>query len=139
MQVQPYLFFDGRCEEAIRFYEKALGAKVEVLMRNSDSPEPHPPGMLPPGSENKVMHATVKIGDSTVFMSDGMCSGAVKFEGFSLSLDFTKDEDVDRYFNILVEGGEANMPPGKTFFASRFAMVKDQFGMHWMLIVPAQM
>lgn len=139
MQVQPYLFFDGCCEAAIQFYEKTLGAKIEMSMRYSDSPAPPPPGMLPPGSENKIMHAALKIGASTVFMSDGMCQGTAKFDGFSLSLDFTDDAEATRIFNALAEGGEVVMPLGKTFYASTFGMTRDRFGVHWMIIVPLPM
>ena len=86
MQVQPYLFFDGRCEEAVEFYRRALGAEVTMLMRFKDSPEPQQPGMIPPGAENKVMHVSFRIGDTTVLASDGRCDGQPSFQGFALSL-----------------------------------------------------
>jgi PhnB protein len=136
MQIQPYLFFDGRCEEAIEFYRKALGAKVEMLMRFKDSPQPCPEGMIPPGSENKVMHASIKVGDAMLLASDGQCSGSPSFEGFSLSLDAPSDAEAERLFKALSDGGQVRMPLGETFFASRFGMVADRFGVSWMVIHP---
>ena len=135
MQVQPYLFFDGRCEEALDFYRRALGAKVEGLMRFKDSPEPHPPGMIPPGSETKVMHSSFRIGDTTVMASDGRCQGKPSFQGFSLSVTARDDAEADRLFSALADGGQVQMPLGKTFFSSRFGMVADRFGVGWMVIV----
>jgi len=136
MQVQPYLFFDGRCEEAIAFYRKAVGAEVRMMMRFKDSPEPCPEGMVPPGSENKVMHAAMQIGETTVMASDGRCTGAAKFQGFSLSLEAANDAEAKRRFDALSDGGQVQMPLGKTFFASSFGMVADRFGITWMVIVP---
>ena len=138
MQIQPYLFFEGRCEEAIEFYKKALGAKVEMLMRIKDSPEPPPPGMHPPGSENKVMHASVRIGAATLMASDGRCQGKPRFQGFSLSLDAQDEGHAKRVFGALAEGGQVQMPLGKTFFSPCFGMVADRFGVSWMVIVPAK-
>jgi len=135
MQVQPYLFFDGRCEEAAEFYKGAIGAKVEMLMRNSDSPDKPPPGMLPPGSENKVMHMSLRIGDTTVLASDGHCAGNPVFEGFSLSLTVRDDAEADRAFAALSNGGQVRMPLTKTFFSSRFGMLADRFGVGWMVYV----
>jgi PhnB protein len=134
MQVQPYLFFDGRCEEAIEFYRKAIGAQVDMLMRWKDSPEPCPEGAVPPGSENKVMHASLRIGEARVMASDGRCTGAPTFQGFSLSLDAKDDAEAKRLFNALSEGGQVQMPLGETFFASSFGMVADKFGVGWMVI-----
>ena len=137
MQVQPYLFFDGRCEEAIEFYKRAIGAKVEMLMRIKDSPEPAQPGMWPPGSENKVMHAAMHIGETTVMASDGRCQGKPNFQGFSLSLNAASEADAKRLFAALGEGGQVQMPLGKTFFSPCFGMVADRFGVSWMVIVMA--
>ena len=134
MIVQPYLFFGGRAEEAINFYRDAVGATVEMLMRNRESPEPPPPGMLPPGSENKVMHAAMRIGDSLVMISDGMCDGKEAFTGFSLSLTVADDAEAERRFKALADGGSVTMPLGKTFFASRFGMCTDRFGVGWMVM-----
>ena len=135
MQVQPYLFFDGRCEEAIEFYKSALGIKVEMLMRMKDSPEPHPPGMCPPGSEHKVMHAAFRVGDSLVMASDGMAKGNPEFKGFSLSVDAATEAEADRLFAALGKGGQVQLPLSKTFFSPRFGMVADRFGVSWMVIV----
>ena len=135
MVVQPYLFFDGRCEEAIEFYKRALGAEVTMLMRFKESPEPHPPGMIPPGAENKVMHSSFRIGDTTVMASDGRCLGKPSFQGFSLSLSVPDDAEAERLFAKLGEGGQVQMPLAKTFFSSRFGMVADRFGVGWMVIV----
>ncbi len=137
MVVQPYLFFDGRCEEAIEFYKGAVGAQVDMLMRYKDAPESPPPGMLPPGSENKVMHAALRIGDSIVMASDGDCGGTSQFAGFSLSLTAADDAEAERLFAAISAGGQVKMPMGKTFFASRFGMCTDRFGMGWMVIAGA--
>ncbi|MFL6624442.1 MAG: VOC family protein [Sulfurifustaceae bacterium] len=139
MQIQPYLFFDGRAEEAIEFYRKALGAEVNMLMRFKESPEPAKPGMLPPGSENKVMHASLRIGDTTVMASDGQCSGRTNFQGFALSLDARDEKDAERLFTALASGGQVQQPLTKTFFSPRFGMVTDRFGVMWMIIVPQAM
>jgi len=135
MQVQPYLFFDGRCEEAIEFYKKSLGAKVEMMMRFKESPEPHQPGMMPPGSENKIMHACVRIGDTAVMASDGRCLGKPAFQGFALSLTVANEAEADKLFKALGDGGQVQMPLTKTFFSPRFGMVADRFGVGWMIIV----
>jgi PhnB protein len=135
MQLTPYLFFDGRCEEALEFYKKTLGAKVEMLMRFKESPDPVPPGMVAPGSENKVMHTAFKIGDTTVMASDGRAQGKPKFEGFVLSISAKNKAEADRLFAALGDGGKVQMPMGKTFFSPRFGMVADRFGVGWMVIV----
>jgi PhnB protein len=137
MQVQPYLNFDGRCEEALEFYRRALGAEVTMLTRFKDSPEPHAPGMVPPGADNKVMHASFRIGETTVMASDSHCGGRPSFQGFSLSLTVANDAEAERRFAALAEGGKVQMPLTKTFFASRFGMVADRFGVCWMVYVPA--
>ena len=136
MNIEPYLFFEGRCEEAIDFYRKAVGAEVENLLRIKESPEPPPPGMHPPGSENKIMHACFKIGDTRVYASDGRCSGQPNFQGFSLSIGVADERQADKLFAGLKEGGEVVLPLTKTFFSPRFGMVKDRFGVSWMVIVP---
>ena len=135
MLVQPYLFFDGRCEEAIGFYVKALGAKVEMLMRYKDSPEPAQPGMLPPGSENKIMHASLKVGAMSVMLSDGHCGGKPEFKGFALSLDAPDEAAAKALFAALGDGGQVRMPLAKTFFSPCFGMIADRFGVTWMIIV----
>jgi PhnB protein len=132
MQVQPYIFFDGRCDEALKFYEKALGAKVDMLMRFQDAPDQ---SMISPDSKDKVMHAAVHIGDTQVLMSDGRCLGKPSFQGFALTISATDDAEGDRRFNALAEGGQVQMPMAETFFASRFGMVADKFGVGWMVLV----
>ncbi|MGH7979538.1 MAG: VOC family protein, partial [Limisphaerales bacterium] len=121
--IQSYLFFEGRCEEAIEFYKRALGAEVGMLMRFKDSPE-RPPGMAP-GSENKIMHAQVTIGQSVVLMSDGQCSGRAGFSGFQLSLTSPSESEAEKQFAALADGGKVMMPLAKTFFASKFGMLED--------------
>jgi len=135
MQVQAYLFFDGRCEEAVEFYKNALGAKVEMLMRFKEAPDPPPPGMVPPGFENKVMHTSLRIGETVVMASDGCTEGNPSFKGFSLSLAVEKAADADRLFAALADGGQVQMPLGKTFWSPRFGMVTDRFGVGWMINV----
>ena len=135
MQVQPYLFFDGRCEEALEFYRTTLGAEVTMLMRVKESPDPIPPDMYPPGSDDKVMHASFTIGETTLMASDGRAQGKPVFQGFSLSLSVPNDAEAQRLFSALGEGGQVQMPLAKTFFASSFGMVADRFGVGWMIIV----
>jgi len=135
MQVQPYLFFDGRCEEAVEFYKSKLGAKVEMLMRFKDSPEPAQPGMVPPGAENKVMHTCFRIGDTAVMASDGRCLGNPSFQGFALSITAPNEAEAERLFAVLGDGGQVQMPLAKTFFSPRFGMAADRFGVSWMIYV----
>jgi PhnB protein len=137
MSIEPYLFFEGRCEEAIEFYRRALGAEVTMLMRNSESPEPPPPGMLPPGSESKILHSSLNIGSAVLMASDGMCSGQAQFQGFSLSLAAANEAEAKKWFAALADNGEVRMPLSKTFFSPCFGMVTDRFGVSWMIIVPA--
>jgi len=132
--IQPYLFFNGRCEEALEFYRKALGAEVQMLMRFKESPEPCEPGMVPPGWENKVMHASLRIGQTVVMASDG-CNEKSGFEGFSLSLSTPTETEADRAFAALADGGQVRMPLTKTFWSPRFGMLEDRFGMGWMITV----
>ena len=135
MLIQPYLFFEGRCEEAIEFYRRSLGAEVEFLMRYKDMPEPSQPGMVPPGSEQKILHASIRIGDSTILASDGQCQGQPRVQGFALSLTAADAAEADRRFAALSEGGHVQMPLGQTFFSPRFGMVADKFGVSWMVYV----
>ena len=135
MLVQPYLFFDGKCEEAVEFYRRTLSAEVVMMMRFRDSPEPDQPGMVPPGAENKVMHAALRIGDTMVLGSDGRCLGQPDFRGFALSLTAADEAEADRLFAALAEGGQVQMALSKTFFSPRFGMVADRFGVSWMVYV----
>lgn len=134
MKIESYLFFNGRCEEAIDFYKRALGAEVVMLMRYKDSPEPPAPGMVPPGSENKIMHASLRIGDTTVMASDGQCQGNANFDGFALTVSAGDAAEAERRFAALSDGGTVTMPLSKTFFAPSFGMLNDRFGVHWMVI-----
>ena len=131
MQVQPYLFFDGRCDEALEFYKNAVGAKVGMLMRFKDAPEQT---QCNPGSENKVMHASFEIGDTMVLASDGRNSGQPKFDGFSLAVSANSEAEVEQMFNALGEGGQVTLPLTKTFFSPKFGMLADKFGVHWMIM-----
>lgn len=135
--IQPYLFFNGCCEEAVEFYRKALGAQVEMMMRFNESPDEPPPGTVPPGYENKIMHASFRIGGSTVMASDGCATEKPSFEGFSLSLSVGTEPEADRAFAALAEGGKVQMPLGKTFWSPKFGMLTDRFGVGWMInVVP---
>ena len=131
MSVTPYLFFDGRCEEAIEFYKKTLGAEVGMMMRYKESPEKN---MCTPANENKIMHASMRIGGTLVMLSDGRAEGKPKFEGFSLSLDPKTEAEAEIMFTALSQGGQVQMPLTSTFFAKSFGMVADKFGMGWMII-----
>jgi PhnB protein len=133
MPLQPYLFFDGRCEEALAFYRKTLGAEQVMLMRWKDAPDP---SMTAPGGDReKIMHARFRVGDTEVMASDGRCGGTPKFDGFALSLTVSNEAEADRAFNALAEGGEVQMPLTQTFFSPRFGMVADRFGVSWMIHV----
>jgi PhnB protein len=132
MKIIPYLYFNGRCEEAIEFYKKTLGAKVETLSRFQENPQPQ---HNPPGSENKVMHACFRIGESTLMASDGMCAGGAKFEGISLTANAATAEEAERIFAALGDGGQVQMPMAETFFSPRFGMLADKFGVSWMVVV----
>jgi PhnB protein len=134
MLIQPYLSLDGRCEEAIEFYRRTLGAKVEMMMRFKDAPEP---GMSPPEAGDKVMHSVLRIGDSMVLASDGRCLGKPSFQGFALSLTAANEAEASRLFAALSDGGQVQMPLAKTFFSPSFGMVADRFGVSWMVYVAA--
>lgn len=131
MNVEPYLFFDGRCEQALEFYEKSLGARVDALIRYKENPEPK---HNPPGSDEKVMHALFRIGDTKVMASDGNCQGQPSFRGFSLTLNASDAAEAKRRFDALADGGQVQIPLGETFFAKSFGMVVDRFGVSWMVI-----
>jgi len=132
MLVNPYFFFNGRCEEAVNFYATALGTKVDMLMRFRESPEP-PQMQLPPGSEDKVMHASLHIGDTVVMASDGMMAADASFKGFALSISVPDKATADRYYTALSAGGKAEMPLAKTFWSPYFGMLTDKFGVDWMI------
>jgi PhnB protein len=132
MQVQSYLFFNGRCEEALEFYKKALGAKVEMMMRFKEAPGDH---KCSPGTEDKIMHASFRVGDTAVLASDGMAQGNLKFEGFSLTLNAKDKAEADRLFGALSDGGQVRQPLIETFFSPSFGMLADKFGVGWMILV----
>ena len=131
-QIQPYLFFNGRCDEAVAFYRQAAGAETIMLLRYKDSPDP---GMAPPGMSDKVMHGNLRIGGSELLVSDGDGQGQPKFDGFALSLTVADETEAERRFNALKQGGEAIHPLSKTFFSPSFGMLKDKFGVMWMVYV----
>ena len=133
-EIQPYLFFGGRCDEAIAFYREALGAQLDFLMRYHESPDPVPEGMLAPGFENKVMHATIRVGKACFMASDG-CDDKARFDGFRISLGLPDEAAAGRAFAALTEGGTVDMPLMKTFWSPCFGMVTDRFGLGWMVTV----
>ncbi len=135
MLVQSYLFFDGRCEEAIDFYRRALDAEVTMLMRFKDNPEPEKAGETKPGTEDKVMHAQMRIGDTDILLSDGRCTGQPDFKGSALALTVADEAEAERRFAALADGGQVTMPLTKTFFSPRFGMLNDRFGVAWMVLV----
>jgi PhnB protein len=136
--VNTYLNFNGRCEEAIQFYTHALGAKLGMMMRYKDNPDPLPPGVSHAGMEEKVMHAAFRIGDTVLMASDGGCKEGRSFQGFTLSLTVATESEADTLFTALAEGGEIQMPLMKTFFSPRFGMVADKFGIGWIVLVQGQ-
>lgn len=134
-KIEPYLFFEGRADEAIELYKQVLGAQVEMLMRYGESPDPPPPGMLPPGSENKVMHSSILVGGARIMISDGGCSGKSELGGFSLAFHASDEAEAKQAFDGLSQGGTVEMPLGKTFFSPCFGMLHDKFGVGWMIMV----
>jgi PhnB protein len=138
MNVQPYLSFEGRAQEAIDFYKGALGAKVDMIMHFKDAP-PEMQAQMSPTSKDKIMHAAFHIGDTQVMASDGRCTGKASFSGITLTLNAASNGEADKLFNALANGGQVQMPMSETFFANRFGMVADKFGVGWMVINPKSM
>lgn len=132
LAVEPYIFFGGRCEEALEFYAKVMGGEILGLMRFSDSPEPY---SVQPGKENKIMHASVRVGQTTFMASDGSCEGEQGFDGFSMAIKVPDQAAAERVFNALAEGGKVKMPLTKTFWTSGFGMLEDKFGLGWMVSI----
>lgn len=137
IQLQPYLFFSGRCQEAIEFYRRALDAEVEMVLHFNESPDPVPAGMLQKGFETKIMHCALRIGGNTLLASDG-CDDQSRIGGFSLALNVPREADVDRIVTALADGGQVQMAPGPTFWSPRYGMVTDRFGVSWMVMVPGE-
>ncbi len=137
MTLEPYLFFNGRCEEAIAFYKEALGAEVTLQMRMNEAPDPPPPGAIPAGFDHKIMHANLRIGAMNLMVSDGNSAVPPSFKGFTLSLGVANAAEAEHTFNALVQGGKVVMPLGKTFWSPCFGMLEDRFGVGWMVIVPS--
>jgi len=135
MLVQSYLFFDGRCDEAIEFYRRALDAEVTMLLRFKDNPEPEKAGGITPSTEDKVMHAQMRIGDTVILASDGRCTGQPDFKGSALALTVADEAEAERRFAALADGGQVTMPLANTFFSTRFGMLSDRFGVAWMVLV----
>ena len=133
MNVQPYVFFDGKCEEALEFYKGAIGAKVDMVMHFKEAPA-EMQAQMSPGSKDKVMHAAFRVGDTQILASDGECHGKPKFDGFSLTINAASDAEADKLFNALGKGGKVTQPMTETFFASRFGMLADKFGVNWMVL-----
>jgi PhnB protein len=136
--ITPYLFFGGRCQEALDFYKAAVGAQVGTVMRFDQSPDPMPEGMLQAGFEHKVMHSDFRIGDSTIMASDGCSEADTGFKAFSLALTVPDEASADRAFNALAEGGKVTMALAKTFWSPRYGMLTDRFGVDWMVMVPGE-
>lgn len=137
--VEPYLFFNGNCEEAVKFYEKAIGAQVQFMMRFKETPDAPPPGTVPPGYEEKIMHTSFRIGESVIMASDGCSTEKSNFQGFSLSIAVPTESEADRVFEALSQGGQVRMPLTKTFWSPRFGMLEDRFGIGWMVnVVPPE-
>ncbi|WP_144222689.1 VOC family protein [Mesorhizobium amorphae] len=134
MRIEPYLYFNGRCEEAVEFYRRSVGATLNVLTRFKDVPG----SQAPAGAENKVLHADFKIGDTTILASDGECDGKPNFQGFSLAITAGKDAEADRLFEAFCDGGRIQVPLTATPFASRFGMVADRFGVLWTIVAYEQ-
>ncbi len=137
MQIQPYLYFNGNCDEAIAFYRAALGAEQVMLMRYHDCPEPLDPARVPPDMADKVMHASLRIGESVILLADGCGTGQAGFQGFNLTLTVRDEAEADRAFTALTEGGKVQMALAKTFFSPRFGMALDRFGVGWIVYVAA--
>jgi len=137
MFIQSYLFFEGRCEEALAFYRRVLGAEVSAMLRYKDNPAGPAPAGLPAGSEDKIMHASFRVGETELLASDGMCSGQTRFQGQSLCLNVDTEADARRFFSALAEEGDVRMPLEKTFFSPCFGMLADRYGLGWMILVPA--
>ncbi len=135
MKIEPFLFFDGQAEEAIGFYQQALGAKLESLMRYAECPDPIPPEYMPAGGPKSVLHSTISIHGARLMLADGVPQDGVGFRGFSLSLQYATEEPAQQAFAALAEAGDVIMPIGKTFFSSCYGIVSDRYGVRWMVMI----
>lgn len=135
MRIEPYLFFNGQAEEALAFYERALGGQVESKMRYAECPDPVPPEQLPPGGPQKLLHARLHLGEMALMMSDGVPRDGGGFRGFSLTLQYSTEADARRVFDVLTEGGQMLLPLSRTFFSPCYGMLVDRFGVQWMVMV----
>jgi PhnB protein len=135
MQINPYLFYDGNCEAAFKFYEKTLGAKIEMMLRNEDGPADMP---SPPERKNKIMHGRMLIDGQVLMASDTPPDHFNKPQGFAVSITVADPAEAERKFKALSEGGSINMPFGETFFSKGFGMCVDQFGIPWMVNSPLE-
>jgi PhnB protein len=133
--LNPYLFYDGNCEAAFKYYEKVLGGKIEFLLRADEGPADMKPG---PGREKKIMHARMSINGQVLMASDAPPDHFHKPQGFAVSLTVHDVGEAEHKFKALAEGGAANMPFGKTFFSKGFGMCVDQFGTPWMVNCPLE-
>ena len=135
MNIQPYLSFEGRAQEAIDYYKGVLGATVDVIMHFKDGP-PEMQAQMSPESKDKIMHAAIRVGDTQVLMSDGRCTGTASFSGVTLTLNAADAAEAEKLFGSLGKAGQVTMPLSETFFAHRFGMLADKFGVNWMVIAP---
>jgi PhnB protein len=137
MQIDPYLNFNGNCEEAFHFYEKALGGKIEMLLKYNQAPAGG--GPTPPGFENKVMHVRLSVGQQIIMASDAPPGHFSPMQGFNVSLMFDDKAQAERVFNALADKGKVMMPFAQTFWAEGFGMLTDRFGTPWMVNCPGKM
>ena len=133
MKVQAYISFGGRCEEALEFYKKSVGAEVTSLMRWKESPDAAM--KPPPGFEEKIMNTAFRIGETQLMADDGMSSRQTEIKGMSLVIEVADDAEAKRVFTALGEGGTVTMPLMKTFWTSSFGVLNDKFGVPWMVNV----
>jgi PhnB protein len=130
MQINPYLLFDGQCEAAFKFYEKALGGKIEAMMPFGEQPGSE---KVPPELKKKIMHASLKVGDHQLMASDCPPGQFEPMKGMSVALHVKEPAEAERVFHALAEKGKVTMPIQETFWAHRFGMLVDQFGTPWMV------
>ncbi|WP_250124683.1 VOC family protein [Chroococcidiopsis sp. CCMEE 29] len=133
MKLNPYLMFNGQCEAAFKFYEQCLGGKITTMMPYGESPEPLMTDQLTPEWRNKIMHVSLTIGDQELMGSDSPPEYDEEAKGFSVSISLNDPIEGERIFNTLAENGTVRMPFQQTFWAYRFGMLVDRFGIPWMI------